>query len=109
MIVVTGVIVARPETVDQLVEASLDHVHRSRTEPGCLAHHVHVDVEDPLRLVFIERWADRAALDEHFRQVGSIEFVRQLDVWAAGRPRMEIFTVPDRPGPAPPPPAPAPD
>jgi len=105
VILVTGVIVARPETVDQLVEASLEHVHRSRTESGCLAHHVHVDVEDPLRLVFIERWADRDSLDHHFRQVGSIEFVRHLDVLAAGRPRMEIFTVPDQPGAAPPSPA----
>jgi quinol monooxygenase YgiN len=69
---------------------------------------VHVDVEDPLRLVFIERWTDRAALDEHFRQNGSIEFVRYLDVLAAGRPRMEIFTVPDAPGANPPPPPPPP-
>ena len=70
-------------------------MRRSRTEPGCLAHHLHVDVEDPNRLVFVERWADRATLDEHFRQPGSIEFVTQLRVLAEGRPRMEIFTVPD--------------
>ena len=52
-------------------------------------------MEDPNRLVFVERWADRATLDEHFRQPGSIEFVTQLQVYADGRPRMEIFTVPD--------------
>ena len=108
MIVVTGVIVARPETVDQLVEASLDHVHRSRTEPGCLAHHVHVDVEDPLRLVFIERWADRAALDEHFRQVGSIEFVPSSTCGPRSAPHGDLHRA--RPArPAPPPPSPAPD
>jgi quinol monooxygenase YgiN len=95
MILVTGEILANAATVDLLVAAGLEHVHRSRTEPGCLAHHLHVDVENPHRLVFVERWADRATLDEHFRQPGSIEFVTQLRTLANGRPRMEIFTVPD--------------
>ena len=95
MILVTGEILAKPASIELLVQAGLEHVRRSRTEPGCLAHHLHVDVEDPNRLVFVERWADRAAVDEHFRQPGSIEFVTQLQVYANGRPRMEIFTVPD--------------
>jgi quinol monooxygenase YgiN len=56
VIVVTGSIQARPDTVDELIALSLEHVHRSRTEPGCLTHHVHRDVEDPLRLVFFEQW-----------------------------------------------------
>ncbi len=95
MILVTGEILAKPAARELLLEAGLAHTHRSRTEPGCLAHHLHVDVEDPNRLVFVERWTDRAALDDHFRRTGSIEFVTQLRVWAEGRPRMEIFTVPD--------------
>jgi len=96
VIMVTGEILARPETIEALTQASLAHVHRSRTEPGCLSHHVHVDVEDPLRLVFVERWSDRDALDVHFAQPGSIEFVTGIEPLATGRPRLEIFTVPDR-------------
>jgi quinol monooxygenase YgiN len=96
VIIVTGEILARSDTVATLTEACLAHVRRSRTEPGCLSHHVHVDLEDPMRLVFIEQWASREELDTHFRQVGSIEFVRTLDGLAAGRPRLEIFTVPTR-------------
>ncbi len=95
MILVTGEILAMPAAIDMLVEAGVEHSHRSRAEPGCLAHHLHVDVEDPNRLLFVERWANREALDEHFRQPGSIEFVRQLQSWTRDRPRMEIFTVPD--------------
>ena len=41
-------------------------MHRSRKEPGCISHAVHVDCENPLRLVFVEQWADRAALLAHF-------------------------------------------
>ena len=62
MIVVTGSVTARPDSFDEVRRLSLEHVHRSRTEPGCISHAVHVDCENPLRLVFFEQWADRAAL-----------------------------------------------
>ena len=60
MIVVTGSVTAREDSVDQMRELSLEHVRRSRMEPGCISHAVHVDCENPLRLVFFEQWADRA-------------------------------------------------
>ena len=81
-VVVTGSIQARPERIDELLALSLEHVRRSRTEPGCLSHAVHRDVEDPLRLVFVEEWADRAALLAHFAVPASRAFVK-----AAGRLR----------------------
>ena len=62
MIVVTGSVVARQDSFDEVRRLSLEHVHRSRQEPGCISHAVHVDCENALRLVFIEQWADRAAL-----------------------------------------------
>ena len=66
MIVVTGSVEARQDTFDEVRQLSLEHVHRSRNEPGCISHAVHVDCENPLRLVFIEQWTDRAALLTHF-------------------------------------------
>jgi quinol monooxygenase YgiN len=66
MIVVTGSVTARKETFNEVRRLSLEHVHRSRAEPGCISHAVHVDCEDALRLVFIEQWVDRAALLAHF-------------------------------------------
>jgi quinol monooxygenase YgiN len=75
MIVVIGSVTARTDSFDALRQASLDHVRRSRTEPGCISHAVHMDCEDPLRLFFFERWEDRAALETHFRQPGSAEFI----------------------------------
>ncbi len=61
MILVTGSILARKDTVDELLELSLEHVRRSRLEPGCLSHAVHRDAEEPLRLVFVETWDSREA------------------------------------------------
>ena len=62
MIVVTGSVIARQDTFEEVRRLSLEHVQRSRAEPGCVSHAVHADCENPLRLVFIEQWADRAAL-----------------------------------------------
>ena len=37
MIVVTGSITTRPETLAEVEKLSPEHVLRSRTEPGCLS------------------------------------------------------------------------
>ena len=91
-IIVTGSVQGTDATVDALLEAALTHVRRSRTEPGCLSHHVFRDAEDPNRLFFFERWADRAALDAHFAVPASLEFVGQLQELAVGEPTMHIAT-----------------
>ncbi|MGZ3402094.1 MAG: putative quinol monooxygenase [Phenylobacterium sp.] len=97
MLVVTGSVTARPETFQVLRQAALDHVSRSRTEPGCLTHGVAADCEDPLRLVFYEEWVDRAALDAHFAQAGSLEFMRAVRDLSAASTRVRILPVKDRP------------
>jgi quinol monooxygenase YgiN len=91
MIVVTGSVTARTETFGEVRKLSLEHVHRSRTEPGCISHAVHVDCENPLRLVFIEQWADRATLATHFAVPASHNFVRALHPLAAGAPDIQIY------------------
>ncbi|MCB1014074.1 MAG: antibiotic biosynthesis monooxygenase [Acidimicrobiales bacterium] len=95
MIIVTGSVVVRPESLDEAVALSLEHVRRSRAEPGCLRHSVHRDVEDPNRLVFLEYWADRAALDAHFAVPASRELVQALAGLATTPPEMDIHLVAD--------------
>ena len=91
MIVVTGAVKARPECRDDALRLSLEHVHRSRGEPGCLLHSVHFDVEDPNRLVFLEHWADHHALTVHFRVPASAAFATALAGLASEPPTMEIY------------------
>jgi len=91
MIVVTGSVLARQDTRDEILRLSLEHVHRSRREPGCLSHAVHSDCEDPLRLVFVERWADRNALLAHFAVPASRDFVKALQPLAATSTTLEIY------------------
>lgn len=91
MIVVTGSVVARQDTFDEVCRLSLEHVHRSRKEPGCISHAVHVDCENALRLVFIEKWADRAALLAHFAVPASRDFVKALQPRAAAATSIELY------------------
>jgi quinol monooxygenase YgiN len=91
MIVVTGSVTARADSFDEVRKLSLEHVHRSRTEPGCISHAVHVDCENPLRLVFFEQWADRAALLAHFAVPASRDFVRSLQALAESATTIELY------------------
>lgn len=91
MIVVTGSVTAREDSFDEVLQLSLEHVQRSRTEPGCISHSVHVDCENPMRLVFFEQWADRAALLAHFAVPASRAFVRSLQALADQATTIELY------------------
>lgn len=96
MLIVTGSVTARPDSFEALRRAALDHVMRSRTEPGCLTHSVHIDAEQPLRLFFYEEWADRAALDVHFARKGSAAFMAAVRELSASSTRVRILPVEGR-------------
>lgn len=83
MLVVTGSITARPDTLARLTEIAVEHSRRSRAEPGCLSHAAHADCENPLRIFFYEEWADDAALKAHFRVPESNAFMREARALAA--------------------------
>jgi len=89
--VVTGSVVARQDTFAEVRRLSLEHVHRSRKEDGCISHAVHVDCENALRLVFVEQWVDRAALLAHFAVPASRDFVRALQALAAAGTTIELY------------------
>ena len=93
MLIVTGSVTARPDTFEALRAAALAHTRRSRTEPGCLKHSVHVDCEDPLTLFFYEEWEDRAALDAHFAVPASLEYMRTARELAASGSKIRILPI----------------
>ena len=88
MIVVTGTVLASPETLDEALALSLAHVRRSRREPGCISQR---DVEEPLRLVFFEEWADREALAAHFAVPEVRDFSRAIAKLAAEKTTLHVY------------------
>lgn len=91
MIIITGAIPTSPATHDKIVALCAAHSVRSRSEPGCISHNIHIDCEDPARLFFFEQWADDAAVAAHFAVPESRELVKGLTALAGHRPEMRIY------------------
>ncbi|MGH8675861.1 MAG: putative quinol monooxygenase [Burkholderiales bacterium] len=91
MILVIGSVIAQPTRIAEALALSREHVARSRLEPGCVSHAVHQDTENALRLVFVEQWADAAALREHFKIPASRAFVSSLSALATEPPKMAVY------------------
>ena len=91
MIIVWGSIEAKPEALDEVSRLSLEHVNRSRGEPGCISHSVQRDVENPNRFIFFEQWQDMGALQTHFAVPESQGFVTSVAALATSAPQIKIF------------------
>lgn len=99
MIIVLGSVVARDGQLAQALALSQEHVERSRAEPGCIAHAVHQDTENPQRLVFVEQWASPEALWVHFKVPESRAFAKALAGLAKGAPAMQLYNADEVPLP----------
>jgi quinol monooxygenase YgiN len=75
---------ARPGRGDD-AEAALREVSGpTHAEEGCILFAAHRVAGDPDRLVLVERWADRDALDRHLASPHLLAFREgAADVWAA--------------------------
>ena len=91
MILVIGHALAKPDTLQAMLAISTEHVLRSRAEPGCISHEVSTDVQDPLRLTFVERWSDMDTLQAHFRVDASRAFGKALAAMADGMPSIHVY------------------
>jgi quinol monooxygenase YgiN len=55
----------------------------THTEEGCLLYALHREPADPDRIVLVERWASREALDEHLGSPHLLAFRSDShDIWA---------------------------
>jgi quinol monooxygenase YgiN len=91
MILITGSVIAREGRLGETLALSLEHVRRSRLEPGCISHAVHQDAENPNRLFFFEQWADQAAVAAHFAVPASRVFAKALGALAAEAPQLAMY------------------
>jgi quinol monooxygenase YgiN len=91
MIIVWGSVEAVDDRREEILRLSLEHVSRSRAEPGCISHNVSIDAENKNRLNFYEEWENLDALHTHFRVPESVAFVAKLVELSAHRPEMRTF------------------
>ena len=97
MIIVLGSVTVREESLEKALELSLQHVSRSRSEPGCISHAVHIDSEDTNRLMFVEQWQDMESLETHFQVPESAEFVAAMAEIGTVAPQLKIYNASELP------------
>ncbi|MDO9364127.1 MAG: antibiotic biosynthesis monooxygenase [Sphingopyxis sp.] len=95
MILITGHVILIPEHRERMIALGAEHSARSRGEAGCLAHHCHVDVEDAMRLVFVEEWESIAAVRAHFAVPASGAFVAEMRRLSPEPPVIRIYAAED--------------
>jgi len=95
MILITGHVILTSEHRERMIALSAEHSARSRGEAGCLAHHCHVDVENPDRLVFVEEWESADAVRAHFAVPASGAFVAEMRRLSPEPPVICIYAVED--------------
>ena len=95
MILITGHVILTPEHRERMIGLGAEHSARSRGEPGCLAHNCHVDVEDAMRLVFVEHWESIDAVRAHFAVPASGAFVADMRALSPQPPVIRIYAAED--------------
>ena len=65
MIYVVAELRLKPGMAEKAAAEARKVVAGTVKEDGCLAYDFHLSVTDPTRLVAVERWTSRAALDAH--------------------------------------------
>ena len=91
MIIISAAFTVPAARRDEIIALCSEHSARSRAEPGCLSHHIHVDCEDPGRLFYYEEWQDEATVAAHFKVPESGAFVKRLTALVGARPEMGVY------------------
>jgi quinol monooxygenase YgiN len=94
-VIITGHVILTPEHRERMIALGAEHSARSREEPGCLAHHCHVDVENDLRLVFVEEWESVDAVRGHFALPAARAFVADMRALSPEPPAIRIHATED--------------
>jgi quinol monooxygenase YgiN len=86
---------AKPGRGDQAEAAVRGVAGPTHAEEGCVLYAAHRVEGDPDRLVLIERWTSREALDEHLASAHLLAFRDEsADLWAAPPEVMMVQPVP---------------
>ena len=67
MIYVIAELRLKPGTAEKAVAEARKAVAGTVKEDGCIFYDMHRSINDPDKLVVVERWESRAALDAHMR------------------------------------------
>ena len=68
MLYLIATITIKPGSMEALMEAVKPCIEGTRNEPGNISYDLVQDVLEPTKLMFVERWENRASLENHFTE-----------------------------------------
>ena len=68
MVYVIAYLTAHAGKCDDVAARAVPLIEATRNEEGCISYDLYRNVSEPDRLVFVETWKSRAAVDAHFAE-----------------------------------------
>lgn len=93
MILVIGRVTVRAEARDQAAQLALRMAEASGAEDGCRRYSFASGLTDPCQILLVEEWESAEALDNHFRQPHTAEFMAALPGLLVGQPEVLRYEV----------------
>jgi quinol monooxygenase YgiN len=93
MIVVVGRVRTDSARREELIRIGQTVAAASREEEDCLGYRLYEDTETPNEFVFVEEWADEAALRRHFATPHIAEFMAAIRGTLIAPPDVQFHTV----------------
>jgi quinol monooxygenase YgiN len=93
MIVVVGRVKTDGEKRAELIRIARGVAAASRAEEGCISYRIYEDTELENEFVFVEEWADEAALQRHFGTPHIAEFMPAILTAITAPPDVKFHTI----------------
>src|SRR5579872_5535594 len=77
---------------DEFLAGARACIDATRKEPGCVAYDMHESVTEPGTFRFIERWQDRAAVNDHMASPHLKAFAKVIGGTVSEAPLIELIT-----------------
>ncbi len=91
MVVLIAYVQVQPDRIAEAIAACTEVRGLSVLEPGCDRYDFFQSPEDATRIVFVEEWDSKAALDLHFLQPAFLNFVATINPWLETASEIRIF------------------
>ncbi|MDR2938697.1 MAG: antibiotic biosynthesis monooxygenase [Clostridiales bacterium] len=91
MLIVVANIFVKEGKAEEFIERAGDCINKTRLEDGNILYSLLVDSEDPCKMSFLEKWADKASLNKHMEQ-GHFKNLGDVIMELAAKPLdIEVF------------------
>jgi quinol monooxygenase YgiN len=93
VILAFGTVYAQPGRREEVSELMRATQARVREQPGCVSYEFAETLEEPGRFVLVQRWRDRAAIDEHYRSQAFAEYQAGIAELLVRTSELDVYAV----------------